>query len=320
MKRLLSLLLVLALVRIGFTYLDSSNATSETAKAPINTQEYFFGVKNAESNLNQVLALLVGKSGTPGPVGVAGTNGVIGMNGVNGADGLPGAPGAMGAAGAAGRDGAGVVAVQFTGNQNGCTTGGTKLTDGTGAVTYICNGAPGAPGAAGATGAAGAAGATGATGAAGTGSGGTLGYGQGEVTAGPCEDDGIISINVTKTYTGSDFRLNELTIGKHGVTGDIKDGCAGKTVTLYMKIGTGTLNNPSAGYANGNIIKCTATLPAAAGWPTSTPQFTISSTTSSWVPSPQRGLSCVIQGTTTAVTFSDISTADHTEKFGFEIG
>lgn len=307
MKRLLALLLVLALVRIGFTYLDSSNATTETTKAPINTQEYFFGVKNAESNLNQVLALLVGKSGVPGPVGVAGTNGIIGMNGVNGADGLPGAPGAIGAPGPAGRDGAGVVAVQFTGNQNGCPAGGTKLTDAAGTVTYLCNGAPGAPGA---PGAAGATGATGATGAAGTGTGGTLGFGQGEVTAGPCETDGVISINLTKTYTGEEFRLNELTVGKYGVSGDIKDGCANKTVGLYLKIISGTLSNNSGGYANGQIIKCTATLPSAAGWPTTTPQFTFNSS----------ALSCVNQSTSTAVTFSNISTADHTEKFGFEIG
>lgn len=304
MKRLLSLLLVLALVRIGFTYLDSSNASTETTKAPVNTQEYFFGVKNAQSNLNQVLALLVGKSGTPGPVGVAGTDGIIGMNGLNGADGLPGAPGAMGAPGPAGRDGVGVVAVQFTGNQNGCPAGGTKLTDAAGTVTYLCNGAPGAPGAAGATGA------TGATGAAGTGTGGTLGFGQGEVTVGPCEADGVISISFTKTYTGTDFRLHELTLGKYGVTGDIKDGCAGKTIGLYLKIGTDPLKNPSAGYANGNIIKCTSVLQGATGWPTTTPQIKLDST----------ALSCVIQGTTTAVTFSDISTADHTPTFGFEIG
>jgi hypothetical protein len=304
MKRLLSLLLVLALIRIGFTYLDSSNATPETTKAPVNTQEYFFGVKNAESNLNQVLALLVGKSGTPGPVGVAGTNGVIGMNGVNGADGLPGAPGAMGAPGPAGRDGAGVVAVPFTGNQNGCTNGGTKLTDGTGAVTYICNGTPGAPGAPG------AAGATGATGAAGTGSGGTLGFGQGEVTAGPCEEDSIIKINVTKEFDGSEFFLSGLTIGEYGTSGDIKVGCSGKTATLYLKIGAGPLRNTSGGYAIGDVIKC-STAPLNQGtWPTTTPQFTISA----------NQLTCVKNGTTTSVTFSNINTADHTTKFGFEIG
>jgi hypothetical protein len=307
MKRLLALLLVLALVRIGFTYLDSSDAASETVNGPINTQEYFFGVKNAESNLNQVLALLVGKSGTPGPVGVAGADGVIGMNGVNGADGIPGAPGAMGVpgpAGASGRDGAGVLAVPFTGNQNGCTSGGLRLTDAAGVVSFICNGAPGAPGAAGATGA------TGATGAAGSGSGGTLGFGQGEVTVGPCETDGVIAISVSKNYTGDDFRLKELTIGNHGTTGDIKDGCAGKTVGLYLKIVSGTLNNPSGNYANNDIIKCTATLPTAAGWPTTTPQFALNSA----------ALSCVNQTTSTAVTFSNISTADHTPKFGFEIG
>jgi hypothetical protein len=313
MKRILALLLVLALVRIGFTYLDSSEATSETVNGPINTQEYFFGVKNAESNLNQVLALLVGKSGTPGPIGVAGADGVIGMNGVNGADGIPGAPGAIGApgpAGASGRDGAGVLAVPFTGNQNGCTTGGLRLTDAAGVVSFICNGAPGVAGAPGAAGAAGATGATGAAGAAGSGSGGTLGFGQGEVTVGPCETDGVIAISVTKNYTGDDFRLKELTIGNHGVTGDVKDGCAGKVVGLYLKIVTGTLNNPSGGYANNDIIKCTATLPSAAGWPTTTPQFALNSA----------ALSCVNQTTSAAVTFSNISTADHTPKFGFEIG
>lgn len=310
MKRILALLLVLALVRIGFTYLDSSEAASETVGAPINTQEYFFGVKNAESNLNQVLALLVGKSGTPGPIGVAGTDGVIGMNGVNGADGIPGAPGAIGTpgpAGASGRDGAGVLAVPFAGNQNGCTTGGLRLTDAAGTVSFICNGAPGASGA---SGAAGAAGVAGATGAAGSGSGGTLGFGQGEVTVGPCETDGVIAISVTKNYTGEDFRLKELTIGNHGVTGDVKDGCASKVVGLYLKIVTGTLKNPSGGYANNDIIKCTATLPSAAGWPTTTPQFALNSA----------ALSCVNQTTSAAVTFSNISTADHTPKFGFEIG
>ena len=314
MKRLLALLLVLALVRIGFTYLDSSDASSESVQSPINTQEYFFGVKNAESNLNQVLALLVGRSGTPGPIGVAGADGVIGMNGVNGADGIPGAPGAMGApgpAGTAGRDGAGVVAVPFTGNQNGCAAGGLRLTDAAGAVNIICNGTPGAPGAAGAPGPAGATGATGAAGTGGSGSGGTLGFGQGEVTVGPCETDGVIAISVTKNYTGEDFRLKELTIGNHGVAGDVKDGCAGKTIGFYLKIvASGTLNNSSGGYAYDDIIKCTATLPSAAGWPTTTPQFALNSA----------ALSCVNQRTNAAVTFSNISTADHTPKFGFEIG
>jgi hypothetical protein len=115
---------------------------------------------------------------------------------------------------------------------------------------------------------------------------------------------------VTKNYTGEDFRLKELTIGNHGVAGDVKDGCAGKTVGLYLKIVTGTLSNPSGGYSNDDIIKCTATLPSAAGWPTTTPQFALNSA----------ALSCVNQRTNAAVTFSNISTADHTPKFGFEIG
>lgn len=310
MKRLLALLLVLALVRIGFTYIDSSEATAENPSNPVNTQEYFFGVKNAESNLNQVLALLVGKSGTPGPVGVAGADGIIGMNGLNGRDGLPGAPGAVGApgpAGVAGRDGGGVLAVPFSGNENGCSAGGLKLTDASGAISFVCNGTPGVPGA---PGAAGATGATGATGAAGSGSGGTLGYGQGEVSVGPCEEDGVIKINVTKTFDGTGFYLDALTIGESGAAGDIKVACAGKTASLYLKIGTGPLQNSSGGYAIGDVIKCSAVLNNPGVWPTTTPQFTISS----------GSLSCVKNGTTTAVTFSNINTADHTNKFGFEIG
>lgn len=307
MKRLLALLLVLALVRIGFTYLDSSNATTETTKAPINTQEYFFGVKNAESNLNQVLALLVGKSGTPGPVGVAGTNGIIGMNGVNGADGLPGAPGAIGAPGPAGRDGAGVVAVQFTGNQNGCPAGGTKLTDSAGTVTYLCNGAPGAPGA---PGAAGATGATGATGAAGTGTGGTLGYGQGEITVGPCETDSNVKVNITKEFDGSEFYLSGVTLGEYGAAGDINVGCAGKTVSIYLKIGPAPLRNTSGLYATDEIIKCSVNLVNPGTWPTSTPQFTFTA----------GSLACKKNNTSTVVPLSSINTADHTAKFGFEIG
>ena len=83
--------------------------------APIGIGNFFLGAPSiTESNLNQVLGLLVGSDGQPGQAGVSGANGLNGINGlpgVSGAQGLsgaqgvkgdPGAPGAAGAAGAAG--------------------------------------------------------------------------------------------------------------------------------------------------------------------------------------------------------------------------
>ena len=310
MKRAILVLLVLSLTRVGVAYADTTSAKE--------TQNYFFGVKNAASNLNQVLALLVGPQGRPGPAGVAGRDGLIGMNGVDGKDGLPGAPGV---AGEPGRDGASVVAVAFTGNQGSCTTGGTRFTDGAGNITYACNGATGAAGATGATGPQGPAGPAGATGATGPqgpagtgggGGGGSLGFGQGEVTAGGCEADGKIVINFGREFTGTDFVFSQFKLGNTTVTdGDIKDTCAGKVVSLYFKITTGTLKNgSSAGYTNNDIIKCTKTLQSAAGWPTGNPQFTFASS----------DLNCINQRSNATVAFNQISTADYTDVIGFEIG
>ena len=308
MKKILSILLILAMARIGFTFLDSS--TADVQVAPVaNQEDYFFGVKNAQSNFNQVLALLVGRDGTPGPVGVAGRDGLIGVNGTVGQPGLPGAPGA---AGQSGRDGAGVIALSFSGREGSCTNGGIRFTDAAGVVSFACNGTPGP---------AGAPGSQGAQGAAGTGgSGGTLDFGQGNISISACEADGVIKIDVKKLYTGDDFRLNEFTVGSGTSPGDILDTCAGKTVALYLKVipGTlkngGTLGNANFNYQSNDILKCTATLPGASGWPTSSPQFTFTSSS----------LSCVNQTTNlpagASLTFDEISSADYLSTVGFEIG
>jgi len=293
MKKVLVLLMILSLTRIGVAYADVKTSATD--------QNYFFGVKNAASNLNQVLALLVGPSGKPGPAGVAGKDGLIGMNGVDGKDGLPGAPGV---AGQPGKDGASVLSVAFNGTQGNCNTGGTKFTDGAGNTTYACNGVNGAQGPQG------PAGPQGAQGPAG-GGGGTLGLGQGEVNTGACEADGKVILGFTRTFTGTDFVFNQFTLGDPTQTdGDLKNTCAAKTVSIYFKIGTGTLKNTSGHYASNDIIKCSKVLPAAAGWPTGSPQFTFSSA----------DLACTNQSTNVTVAFNEISTADYTDRIGFEIG
>ena len=72
MKKVIAALAVLSLVQIFVVYSEiiaepstaTSGQTAVTAEGA--NQDYFFGVKNASSNLNQVLALLVGPAGAPG--------------------------------------------------------------------------------------------------------------------------------------------------------------------------------------------------------------------------------------------------------------
>jgi hypothetical protein len=301
MKKFAVILLVLSLTRIGVAYADSTGNS--------DSQNYFFGTKSAAANLNQVLALLVGPKGDPGPAGVAGKDGLIGMDGKDGKDGRDGLDGAPGAVGAPGAPGASVLAVAFTGVQGNCTTGGVRFTDGAGNVTYTCNGLNGAPGATGATGATGPAGTGG-----GGGGGGTIGYGQGEVSVTGCEADNKMIVNFTRIFTGSDFVFNSFTIGNPTVTdGDIKDTCATKTISIYLKIRGSGLVNTSGNYIANDIVKCSYTLPAAAGWPTGNPQFTLNSSTP--------GFACAtIRSPGTAVAVSELYTADYTDRIGFEIG
>jgi hypothetical protein len=89
--------------------------------APVGIGNFFLGSPSiTESNLNQVLGLLVGADGQPGPAGVSGANGINGINGLPGVPGLsgsqglpgaqgvkgdPGTPGVPGAPGVPGKDG-----------------------------------------------------------------------------------------------------------------------------------------------------------------------------------------------------------------------
>jgi hypothetical protein len=116
MKKLIFFSLFLIFTRIGMSLGFSA--------APVGIGNFFLGAPSiTESNLNQVLGLLVGADGQPGPAGVSGANGINGINGlpgvpgssgsqglpgaqgVKGDPGLPGTPGAPGVAGAPGKDG-----------------------------------------------------------------------------------------------------------------------------------------------------------------------------------------------------------------------
>jgi hypothetical protein len=107
MKKLVFFSLFLIFTRIGMSLGFSA--------APVGIGNFFLGAPSiTESNLNQVLGLLVGADGQPGPAGVSGANGINGINGlpgVPGSQGLPGAqgvkgdPGAPGVPGAPGKDG-----------------------------------------------------------------------------------------------------------------------------------------------------------------------------------------------------------------------
>ena len=96
MKKLIFFMTFLVFTRIGMGMGISA--------APIGIGNFFLGAPSiTESNLNQVLGLLVGADGQPGPAGVSGANGI---NGINGLPGVPGAPGAQGIQGVKGDPGA----------------------------------------------------------------------------------------------------------------------------------------------------------------------------------------------------------------------
>jgi hypothetical protein len=298
MKKFALILLVLSLTRVGVAYADSTNSS--------NSQNYFFGTKSAAANLNQVLALLVGPKGDPGPAGVAGKDGLIGMNGKDGKDGKDGLDGAPGAVGLPGAAGAGVLAVAFNGNQGTCLTGGVKLTASDGTISYVCNGRNGSDGANGANGT------NGTNGTGGGGGTGSIGYGQGEFSVGACEADNKIILGFTREFTGTDFVFKTFTVGNPTITdGDIKATCAAKVMNFYLKIKASDLANTSGHYIANDIVKCTYTLPAAAGWPTTTPQFVLDAGNTTCNTNRAPG---------TAVALDEIRTSDYTDKIGFEIG
>jgi hypothetical protein len=95
MKKMVFFLLLLAFTRIGVAL--------GMGTTPVGIGSFFLGSPSiTESNLNQVLGLLVGPQGSPGVAGMSGENGINGVNGLNGAPGAPGSPGAQGLQGVAG--------------------------------------------------------------------------------------------------------------------------------------------------------------------------------------------------------------------------
>jgi hypothetical protein len=104
MKKLIFFIAFLVFTRIGV-----SMGVSAT---PVGIGNFFLGEPSiTQSNLNQVLGLLVGPDGQPGVAGVSGANGlnglngIPGINGVNGAQGIQGIQGIQGVAGTPGAPG-----------------------------------------------------------------------------------------------------------------------------------------------------------------------------------------------------------------------
>ena len=206
-------LLLLAFSRIG--------VAMGMGTTPVGIGNFFLGSPSiTESNLNQVLGLLVGPAGSPGPAGVSGANGrdglsglagIPGVNGVNGQDGTPGVPGSPGLQGVAG-----------------------------------VPGQPGVPGIPGAPGTQGVAGPAGPAGAPGTGGGGGFfGVGGGKVSLGSCDDS--VNVNVTQSFQGSKFDWATTVVSNIGGIDGASNGCAGQYATMYVS-------------ALGNTYSCTITL------------------------------------------------------------
>jgi hypothetical protein len=316
MKKFAVVLLVLSLTRIGVAYADTTNTS--------NSQNYFFGVKSAAANLNQVLALLVGPKGDPGAAGVAGKDGLIGMDGKDGKDGKDGLDGAPGAVGQPGAAGTGVISVAFTGSQGSCTAGGVKFTDAAGTISYACNGRNGLDGANGVNG-------TNGVNGGGTGGGGSLTYGQGVVQVGACDTDGVVAMNVTRKFNGFEFVFDQFTFGDSAITdGDVDAACSGLPIAVYISISNTLTKDYTRKYQPGDVITCSKVY-SNNPWPTTNPQFTfsdsltpnickISSRASSVTTYFANNAQTPVTVLNSALNIEDISTADYTDRVGFSIG
>ncbi|CAB4549519.1 MAG: hypothetical protein F2602_04750 [Actinobacteria bacterium] len=329
MKKLAVILLALSLIRVGVAYADTTTAQSDTFAA---------GQTSIVTDANQVLYFYKGADGKDGLNGVDGAQGADGAPGADGADGANGVnvattsfTGALGGCTNGGvqvnavdnvtyicngSTGTGVISVLFTGSRGTCTNGGVQLTDSTGAVTYACNGSNGANG---------ANGTNGTNGTGGTGSGATT-EGQGVLSISSCESDTAITLNPVRLFDGEDFHFDQIQMGEASSTvGDIEATCAGKPVSFYLTIATGR-SLISTAYTAGEILKCSATLPAANQWPGGSPwQFSFLSS-SKWLAlstpaSHQLRLRCYRAGGTGAeLELNSVNTADYTNRIGFEIG
>jgi hypothetical protein len=218
MKKAAFFIAFLAFTRIGFSLGFS--------EAPVGIGNFFLGQPAIEnSNLNQVLGLLVGPNGQPGVSGYSGANGKNGLNGLDGKPGEPGAPGQPGAAGQPGIQGA--------------------------------QGPAGQPGVAGTPGVAGPAGASGPAGAAGGTGGGNANAGFGTVTIGSCDDS--VKIDLKQKFTSGIFKLDEVIIGEILGTTGAGPGCAGQRISVHIK------DNKGPGTGDDIEFTCSATLGAIIG-------------------------------------------------------
>lgn len=241
-------------------------AVAYAAETTPASRAFIFGnTAQSQDTLNQVLVLLTGKDGKPGAAGVAGARGLNGLNGIQGIAGIAGAPGVAG--------------------RNGIDGIGLKGDTGT-------------------AGPAGPAGPTGPAGEDGTGTdgGGSLDFGNGQVTVGACSDSATVGLQAS--YNGEDFFFDTITIA------DLKSACGTQVMKFYFKIKSAPWVNHQVGlYNNGDVLKCTFT-PIPTSGLVRIPQFGISKTTS-----------CinVTQPAIPSFYLGEISTADYTGKIGFEI-
>jgi hypothetical protein len=245
-------------------------AVAYAAETTPASRAFIFGnTAQSADTLNQVLVLLTGKDGKPGAAGVAGARGL------NGLDGIQGIPGVAGAPGVAGRDGAqGIQGLQGLQGLQG----------------------PGGP-----AGPAGPAGEDGEDGS-GTGGGGSLDFGNGQVTVGSCSDSATVGLQAA--YDGNDFFFDTITIA------DLKSECGTQVMKFYFKVKSAPWVNHQVGlYNNGDVLKCTFS-PIPTSGLIRIPQFGISKTTT-----------CINVTQPAIPTFylGEISTADYTGKIGFEI-
>jgi hypothetical protein len=329
MKKLAVILLALSLIRVGVAYADTTTAQSDEFATG--------GIINVDAKT--LLYFVPGKDGENGRNGTNGRNGEPGERGEDGEDGtsvstvtFTGERGECLYGGVQinavdnvsyicnGSTGTGVISVLFTGSRGTCTAGGVQLTDSTGAVTYACNGTSGRDGTNGINGTNG----TNGTGG-GTGSGSTT-EGQGILSISSCESDTAISLNPVRLFDGADFHFDQIQLGEaSSALGDIEATCAGKLVSFYFTIDS---SRPlvSNAYNQGEIVKCSATLPSASAWPGGTPwQFSFL-TDSKWraLSSPAthelRSRCYRNNGAGAEIQLNQINTADYTNRIGLEIG
>jgi hypothetical protein len=195
MKKMVFFVLLLAFSRVGVAL--------GMGPTPVGIGNFFLGSPSiTESNLNQVLGLLVGPAGSPGVAGVSGANGVNGLNGLAGIPGVNGVNGQAGVPGSAGAQGIQGVA-----------------------------GSAGTPGAPGTQGAQGVAGPAGPAGVPGTG-GGFLDVGGGKVSLGTCDDS--VNVKVTQSFEINQFDWASTVVSNiAGIIGT-SNGCAGQDATMYV--------------------------------------------------------------------------------------